>query len=369
MRKKRLIYFSFIILIGIYFQYVTSAYGASGCGQAGWGFPLDTIILNSPFNSTSHFGVDYKAADGDNVSAVADGVVLKNGFNLKKLNKPDSRSGLMVKGWGRYVVLRHNDGSTTLYAHLIDDSTAHLKEGELVTKGTIIGKADSTGGSTGPHLHFEYTADGKWWHKLSKKDPHPCILGCNPEDTLTIIGSDETTTNSTKQYTTTGCPGTVTWGISGKGAITSTGLLTTGATACGTIIITANCSQCGTSSTKDVRVTDAGGWYDFIESSYCGVVDYSCYPCPGYYHNCGIATNIEIIGVEQWTMEWFIVPEESPCSCIAIDYGGQPPCAPILPFTPEPNPDGSGYGSGYGSGWKTCEIIYQQYKVRWACSN
>jgi len=358
MRRKVVVSFSLIILLGIYFQYVTSAHGASGCEQAGWGFPLDTIIVNSSFNPASHFGVDYKAADGDNVSAVADGVVLKNGFNLKKLNKPDSRSGLMIKGWGRYIVLKHNDGSTTLYAHLVDDSTAHLKEGDLLTKGATIGRADSTGGVTGPHLHFEYAPDGKWWLKLSKKDPHPCVLGCNPEDILTITGSDETTRNSTKQYTATGCPGTVTWGISGKGAITSTGLLTTGSTACGTIAITANCSQCGTSVTKKVRVTDAGYWNGGSQRDYCGT-EFSARNCDSYYFRW----NEQIMDGELWYQQWVILPETSPCSCIAFDYF----CSPILPYTPHCFTQNNPQCNPLPQGWHSCEVIYNEGKIPWAC--
>jgi|GEM_PF-2408002 len=366
MRRKAVVCFSLIILLGIYFQYITSAHGASGCEQANWGFPLaGEPIVNSPFNKTKkHYGTDYKAADGDGVFSVSDGKIEKIGFDSRQ---ETNRLGLKITGWGRYVVVKHSDGSSTLYAHLLKDSTNHLSEGLSVTKGIKIGEADSTGGVSGPHLHLEYAPDGNWRSKSSKKDPNPCVLGCNPEDILTLTGSEEITRNSTKQYTATGCPSKVTWGISGTGAITSTGLFITGSEACGTITITASCEQCGTSATKEVRVTDAGSWY-WIQNSYCGVVDYSCYSCPGYYHNCGIAGNIEIIGVERWIMEWFIVPVESPCSCIATDYQGNN-CSPILPFTPEPNSSGSGYGSGYGDSWKTCEIIYQQWKERWVCSN
>ncbi|KAF0145683.1 MAG: YD repeat-containing protein [Nitrospirae bacterium] len=85
-----------------------------------------------------------------------------------------------------------------------------------------------------------------------------------PAEELTITGSDTTTRNSTKQYTATGC-GQVEWSISplNKGAtITQIGLLTTTGTACGSFTITANCPTCGTSATKDVRVTDAGMWLD-----------------------------------------------------------------------------------------------------------
>lgn len=83
-------------------------------------------------------------------------------------------------------------------------------------------------------------------------------ITCDP---LTITGSDTTTKNSTKQYTSADCCGEVQWTVSGKGAtISSTGLLTTGSTACGTLTITATCTECGTSATQDVRITNAGTW-------------------------------------------------------------------------------------------------------------
>lgn len=381
MQKVLIVCRSFTILLLISFQHVSIAYGESGCEQANWGLPLEgKPTVNSPFNSTSHYGTDYKAADGDNVLAVADGVILKNGFNLKKLNRPDPRSALMIKGWGRYVVLKHNDGSTTLYAHLIEDSTAHLKEGDPVTKGTIIGKADSTGGVTGPHLHLEYTSDGMWWRKSSRKDPHPCILGCKPEDILTITGSDTpvdgdcyTASGGTEPYTWTitkgsidtngcvtvagqcgtatitvtdanGCSGTkevnlsaencssltivnengapatdtilrggskdykitgdccagVVWSVSGEGlggsTITQDGVLTAGAEACGSLLVTATCASCGTSATQYVRVTDAGGWanasiiYECSQSCYwiTGVSEDIYIGNKRYYNDFGV---------------------------------------------------------------------------------
>lgn len=364
MQKILIVCRSFAILLLICFQHVSIAYGESGCEQANWGLPLEGMpTVNSPFNSTSHYGTDYKAADGDNVLSVADGVILKNGFNLKTLNKPDPRSALMIKGWGRYVVLRHSDGSTTLYAHLIEDSTAHLKEGDPVTKGTIIGKADFTGGVTGPHLHLEYTSDGMWWRKSSRKDPHPCILGCKPEDSLTISGTETITRNSSAQYTASGCPWDVSWSVSGTGAtISSTGLLTVGSTACGTLTVIANCSQCGTSTTKNVRVTDAGGWAGGRQYDYCGT-DYSVYACPGYYHPFSFRWNEEIINGELWYQEWFILPETSSCSCIAFDYL----CSPILPYTPHCSVHESWECAPLPQGWHNCEIIYNEGKIPWGC--
>jgi hypothetical protein len=106
-------------------------------------------------------GTDYVAVDGDRVLAVADGWIEHIGFNLKQLTTPDPRSGLLVKGWGRYVIVRHDDGNTTLYAHLQRASTDGLKRGKRVWTGVLLGLADNTGGSKGPHLHLEYASQGQ----------------------------------------------------------------------------------------------------------------------------------------------------------------------------------------------------------------
>ncbi|HIW63081.1 MAG TPA: peptidoglycan DD-metalloendopeptidase family protein [Candidatus Stackebrandtia excrementipullorum] len=60
-------------------------------------------------------------------------------------------------GYGNYVVIHHGGGWTTLTAHLHSVSVSH---GQYVTTGQEIGRVGSTGNSTGPHLHYEQTADG-----------------------------------------------------------------------------------------------------------------------------------------------------------------------------------------------------------------
>ena len=59
--------------------------------------------------------------------------------------------------YGHYVVVSHGTGNTTLYAHL---SERHVKVGDVVAQGDVLGITGSTGNSTGPHLHFEITEGG-----------------------------------------------------------------------------------------------------------------------------------------------------------------------------------------------------------------
>jgi murein DD-endopeptidase MepM/ murein hydrolase activator NlpD len=60
-------------------------------------------------------------------------------------------------GWGRFLILDHGNGVRTLYAHL---SRREITEGTQVARGQVIARVGSTGGSTGPHLHFEVIVRG-----------------------------------------------------------------------------------------------------------------------------------------------------------------------------------------------------------------
>ncbi|WP_086296081.1 M23 family metallopeptidase [Campylobacter devanensis] len=87
-----------------------------------------------------HQGIDLRAPIGTPVYAPADGVVQVAGFNV-------------VGGYGYLVVLEHNFGFKTRFAHLSRKDV--VKEGQFVKKGDLIGYSGNTGISTGPHLHYE----------------------------------------------------------------------------------------------------------------------------------------------------------------------------------------------------------------------
>ena len=55
-------------------------------------------------------------------------------------------------GYGKYIVIKHPNGTQTVYAH---DSRVIVKRGQWVVQGQVIGYVGSTGRSTGPHVHFE----------------------------------------------------------------------------------------------------------------------------------------------------------------------------------------------------------------------
>jgi murein DD-endopeptidase MepM/ murein hydrolase activator NlpD len=90
-----------------------------------------------------HTGVDIALKTGDPVYSAFDGIIRIAGYN----------SG----GYGKFVVVRHNNGLETLYGHL---SEINLYSNTIVKAGDLIGYGGSTGHSTGPHLHFETRYEG-----------------------------------------------------------------------------------------------------------------------------------------------------------------------------------------------------------------
>jgi LysM repeat protein len=85
-------------------------------------------------------GVDLAAPTGTPVYASAAGVVI--------ISKSAGWNG----GYGNYVVIKHDNGTQTLYAH---NSSNTVISGQRVNQGEVIGYIGNTGKSTGPHLHFE----------------------------------------------------------------------------------------------------------------------------------------------------------------------------------------------------------------------
>ncbi len=108
--------------------------------------PLDGVVTSGvgerldPFGSGEvevHRGVDIAVVDDYAVRAADDGMVVVSEFN---------------NGYGNYIVIEHDGGIETLYAHL---EYAYVNVGDAVTRGMLIGKAGATGRATGVHLHFE----------------------------------------------------------------------------------------------------------------------------------------------------------------------------------------------------------------------
>jgi murein DD-endopeptidase MepM/ murein hydrolase activator NlpD len=85
-------------------------------------------------------GVDIGASTGTPILAAAGGEVI--------ISRAEGWNG----GYGIYVVIRHDNGTQTLYAHMSQDI---VSVGQRVSQGEVIGYVGNTGRSSGPHLHFE----------------------------------------------------------------------------------------------------------------------------------------------------------------------------------------------------------------------
>lgn len=90
-----------------------------------------------------HAGIDIAAGYGSAIVASNCGTVAFAGW---------------AKGYGKYTCINHNNGVKTCYGH---QSQILVRVGEAVKRGQVIGQEGSTGGSTGPHLHFEYRINSK----------------------------------------------------------------------------------------------------------------------------------------------------------------------------------------------------------------
>ncbi|MGE0399512.1 MAG: peptidoglycan DD-metalloendopeptidase family protein [Kofleriaceae bacterium] len=110
-----------------------------GRATSGYGERIDPIH----HTKSLHPGFDLAAPTGTQVGAARGGEVVHAG---------------PAGTYGNLVILRHEDGFETRYAHL---SEVHVKKGDQVQTGQDVGAVGSTGHSTGPHLHFEIRKEGK----------------------------------------------------------------------------------------------------------------------------------------------------------------------------------------------------------------
>jgi len=108
-----------------------------GTGEFGW--PVDGGYVSDPFLSDrNHKGLDIAAPAGTDIYAAKEGVVVSAGWN--------------PGGYGYFVMIEHQDGYETVYAHC---SMLYVTSGQYVSRGQLIGAVGNTGNSYGNHLHFE----------------------------------------------------------------------------------------------------------------------------------------------------------------------------------------------------------------------
>ncbi len=133
------------------FEIDPSSLPQTGSGVLKW--PLDAVKVTQYFGNTEfakagaykgngHNGIDLRASVGTPVKAVLGGVVKGTG---------NTDSVCAGASYGKWVLIEHGNGLSTLYAHF---SLIKVAAGQSVSTGEVIGYSGETGYATGPHLHF-----------------------------------------------------------------------------------------------------------------------------------------------------------------------------------------------------------------------
>lgn len=127
---------------------------SSAPSSSGWVCPVPYYTLTSAFGYRihpihgdwrMHNGVDMSCAQGTPIYAARSGKVTVASYQ--------------AGGAGNYVSINHGDGYSSIYMHM---THYIVSPGQYVTAGQVIGYVGSTGGSTGPHLHFGIARNGTY---------------------------------------------------------------------------------------------------------------------------------------------------------------------------------------------------------------
>jgi hypothetical protein len=202
------------------------------CGQVWAG---QTRTNHSPVNS-----IDFNRTDDVN-----DPVVAAAGGTISRVANEGATS------YGRWIEINHGSGYRTRYAHL---NSQVVSVGQVVAKGQKIGTVGSTGGSSGPHLHYEQRLNG-----VAQK---PVFNGA----TALFFGTKNYTSKNSCDSGGSGVTGTVnTSGV----ALTIRSSPSTGATAVGSVAdgakVTITCQKHGSQVTGTYGTTTL---WDFIGKGY-----------------------------------------------------------------------------------------------------
>lgn len=121
-------------------------------GTKVFAYPIDDHFVTQKFGKTvdaqrlyvsgTHNGTDFRATPGTIIKSVADGTVVATG---------DTDKTCPNASYGRWVLIRHRNGLSSLYGHL---ELIKVRAGQELEQGDTIGYSGNTGYSTGPHLHL-----------------------------------------------------------------------------------------------------------------------------------------------------------------------------------------------------------------------
>lgn len=132
-------------------QFVLDPSTIPGAGTAVFRWPVDSVTITQRFGNTAfaqsggyngqgHNGVDFRAPTGTTIRAALAGEVIATNSQVAPMCQ-----------YGKWVLVRHANGLTTLYAHL---SVVSVSQGQTVSTGDILGYSGETGYALGAHLHF-----------------------------------------------------------------------------------------------------------------------------------------------------------------------------------------------------------------------
>ncbi len=151
----------------------------------------DSVDSTYPYGSTArgtrdpHHGVEFQSPFGTPVYAAGDGVVIFAGLDKEAIYSP------WKNFYGNLVVIEHNDGLFTLYAHL---SAIEIQKGDEVKVGQKIGEVGQSGVATGSHLHFEVRR-GDMEDYFSTVNPELWLAPSKDENGAVAISIIDTNTN------------------------------------------------------------------------------------------------------------------------------------------------------------------------------
>ena len=94
------------------------------------------------YGGKGHNGVDFRAENGTPVQSTEAGIVQGVG---------DTDTGCRRASYGKWILVKHENNLSTLYAHL---SAISVSQGQTIKRGERIGLSGQSGYATGPHLHF-----------------------------------------------------------------------------------------------------------------------------------------------------------------------------------------------------------------------
>jgi lipoprotein NlpD len=125
-------------------------------------WPVSSGAVTSGFGQRGgeyHDGIDISTVTGAPIRAAADGEVVYSAS---------------LPGYGNMIVLRHPGGYATIYAH---NERHHVRDGERVRRGQLIGTVGRSGRTTGTNLHFEVRKDNVPYNPLHFLPPARQVFG------------------------------------------------------------------------------------------------------------------------------------------------------------------------------------------------